>query len=242
MSEPVESQFEDYCSALAAVLGHADRHQPAKLYLKGLLLSGERKSVEPMAARLCPENVRSGHQSMNHLVAAADWGDHAVLGDYRQYLPEEWTGDRARCHKAGVPENIEFRTKGQIAREQVARALANNIPRGIVLADAGYGTGADFRDWLQTQKLDFVLGIRNSASVWWRKHQPADIPEWSAEGRPQIRRDARHQPVSLLYVARALLSKMWRNWSSQDYAEVFIAGFVLNRFAVIARLSPPSDR
>ncbi len=112
-----------------------------------------------------------------------------------------------------MPENIEFRTKGQIAREQIARALANGIPRGIVLSDAGYGTEADFRDWLQTQKLDYVLGVRDSASVWWGKHQPAKIPEWPAEGRrrPLIRRDARHQPVSLLYVARALPSKMWRN-------------------------------
>jgi DDE superfamily endonuclease len=66
MSARVESRFEEYCSALVAVLGHADRHEPAKLYLKGLLLPGERKSVEPMAARVCPENVRSAHQSMNH--------------------------------------------------------------------------------------------------------------------------------------------------------------------------------
>src|SRR5882724_1049129 len=199
MSAPVESQFEDYCSALAAALGHADRHQPAKLYLKGLLLPGERKSVEPMAARVCPENVRSTHQSMNHLVAAAEWEDRAVLGlvaqqvapelakkdarcwwivddtshvkkgqhsvgvarqycgrlgktencqvavslslanphgsvplDYRLYLPQEWTEDRARCRKAGVPEGTEFQTKGQIAREQIQRALSENIPRGIV--------------------------------------------------------------------------------------------------------------
>jgi len=77
MSAPVESQFEDYCNALVVALGHADRHQPARLYLKGLMLPGERKSVEPMAARVCPENVRSAHQSMNHLVAAADWSDFA---------------------------------------------------------------------------------------------------------------------------------------------------------------------
>ena len=57
MSAPVESQFEDYCGALVAVLGHADRHQPAKFYLKGLVLPGERKSVEPMAARVCPEGA-----------------------------------------------------------------------------------------------------------------------------------------------------------------------------------------
>jgi SRSO17 transposase len=79
MSAPVESRFEEYCSALVAVLGHADRREPAKFYLKGLPLPGERKSVEPMAARVCPENVRSAHQSMNHLVAAADWDDHAVV-------------------------------------------------------------------------------------------------------------------------------------------------------------------
>lgn len=56
-------------------LGHADRHAPAQWYLKGLLLPGDSKSVEPMAARVCPENVRSAHQSMHHLVAAADWDD-----------------------------------------------------------------------------------------------------------------------------------------------------------------------
>jgi SRSO17 transposase len=52
----------------------------SRLYLKGLLLPGERKSVEPMAARVCPENVRSTHQSMNHLVAATEWEDRAMLG------------------------------------------------------------------------------------------------------------------------------------------------------------------
>lgn len=279
MSAPVESQFEDYCGALVAVLGHADRHQPAKFYLKGLVLPGERKSVEPMAARVCPENVRSAHQSMNHLVAAADWDDHAVLGvvakqvapalvkkddrcwwivddtshakkgrhsvgvarqysgrlgktdncqiavslslanshgsvplDYRLYLPKEWTDDPARCRKAGVPEDMEFRTKGQIAREEIERALAGNIPRGIVLADAGYGAESDFRDWLVSQRLDYVLGVRETTAVWWGKHQPAQPPPRSM-GRPRTRvqRDARHQPISVLELARALAPKMWRN-------------------------------
>jgi SRSO17 transposase len=279
MSARVESQFEEYCDAIVAVLSHADRHEPAKLYLKGLLLPGERKSVEPMAARLCPENVRSAHQSMNHLVAAADWDDQAVLGvvakqvvpelvkkgehcwwiiddtshvkkgqhsvgvarqycgrlgktencqvavslsfansygsvplDYRMYLPKEWTDERARCSKAGVPEGIEFRTKGQIAREEIERALAENIPRGIVLADAGYGAESDFRDWLQSRELDYVLGVRGSMSVWWGKHQPATVPPQSGRGRPRVRvpRDAQHPPISVLEVARALAPKMWR--------------------------------
>jgi len=45
------------------------------------MLLGERKSVEPMAARVCPENVRSAHRSMHHLVADAEWEDCAVLVD-----------------------------------------------------------------------------------------------------------------------------------------------------------------
>lgn len=280
MSAPVESRFDDYCSTLVTVLGHADRHQPAKLYLKGLLLPGERKSVEPMAARVCPESVRSTHQSMNHLVAAAEWEDRAVLGvvaqqvapelakkeercwwivddtshvkkgqhsvgvarqycgrlgktencqvavslslanshgsvplDYRLYLPQEWTEDRARCRKAGVPDGTEFQTKGQIARAQIERALRENIPRGIVLADAGYGAESELRDWLQSQKLDYVLGVRETTSVWWGKHQPKEMPHKSTRGRPRTRvqRDARHQPLSVLEVARALPPKMWRN-------------------------------
>jgi len=68
------------------VLGHADRHEPLRLYTTGLLLPGERKSVEPMAARLDPRNVRSRHQSLHHLVADADWDDAAVLAAVRDYV------------------------------------------------------------------------------------------------------------------------------------------------------------
>ncbi len=61
----------------------------AQWYLKGLILPGERKSVEPMAARVCPDNVRSAHQSMHHLVAAAGWSDRAVLtATARRVMPE----------------------------------------------------------------------------------------------------------------------------------------------------------
>ena len=60
--------------------------------------------------------------------------------DYRLYLPHEWTDDRARCRKAGVPDEIEFRSKGEMAREQIEAALAAGIARGIVLGDAGMAT------------------------------------------------------------------------------------------------------
>jgi SRSO17 transposase len=64
---------------LAKAAGHADRSVPLRSYCTGLLLPGERKSVEPMAARLAPHNVRRMHQSLHHVVADAPWSDEAVL-------------------------------------------------------------------------------------------------------------------------------------------------------------------
>ena len=80
MTGSLESRFEQYCEPIMKALAHADRRRPAEWYLKGLMLPGERKSVEPMAARVCPENVRSAHQSMHHLVADAAWEDRTALG------------------------------------------------------------------------------------------------------------------------------------------------------------------
>ncbi len=68
--------------------GHEDRHEPLKNYCKGLLLPGERKSIEPMAARLDPQSVQPTRQSLHHLVAKAPWSDEAVLAQVRdQVLP-----------------------------------------------------------------------------------------------------------------------------------------------------------
>jgi SRSO17 transposase len=63
---------------LAVAAGHEDRHEPLMNYCKGLLLPGEGKSIEPMAARLAPENIQPVRQSLHHLVAKAPWSD-AVL-------------------------------------------------------------------------------------------------------------------------------------------------------------------
>ena len=76
---PQEKRFAAYTDGLAKAAGHADRNAPLKAYCTGLLLPGERKSVEPMAARLAPDNVRRTHQSLHHLVADAPWSDEAVI-------------------------------------------------------------------------------------------------------------------------------------------------------------------
>jgi SRSO17 transposase len=73
---------------LANAAGHEDRHAPLKDYCKGLLLPGERKSIEPMAARLHPHNVQATRQSLHHFVAKAPWSDETLLEQVRkQVLP-----------------------------------------------------------------------------------------------------------------------------------------------------------
>ena len=68
---PREKRLAAYLEGLAQAAGHKDRQQPLISYCLGLLLPGERKSVEPMAARLAPDNVRRMHQSLHHVVADA---------------------------------------------------------------------------------------------------------------------------------------------------------------------------
>src|SRR5215510_4476615 len=82
---PEEKRFAAYTDGLAQAAGHADRNVPLKNYCTGLLLPGERKSVEPMAARLAPDRVRQMHQSLHHLVADAPWSDEAILEQVRSY-------------------------------------------------------------------------------------------------------------------------------------------------------------
>src|SRR5262249_50876848 len=77
-------RFHAYVERLSSALGHQDRHGPLRDYVTGLCLPGERKSVEPMAARVDPRHVRARHQSMHHFIANAAWDDAAVLGIARE--------------------------------------------------------------------------------------------------------------------------------------------------------------
>jgi SRSO17 transposase len=78
-----ESRFIAYVEAITSALGHADRASPFRSYCAGLLLPGDRKSVEPMAARVQPGRVQAAHQSLHHFVAKSEWSDDAVLAAVR---------------------------------------------------------------------------------------------------------------------------------------------------------------
>ncbi|MBI1726947.1 MAG: transposase [Candidatus Rokubacteria bacterium] len=78
-SEPARAhRFATYVDHLATALGYRDRHEPLRAYVTGLCLPGERKSIEPLAARVDPRHIRSRPQSMHHFIADAPWAAAAL--------------------------------------------------------------------------------------------------------------------------------------------------------------------
>ena len=112
MGDGVESRFERYADVMVQALGHADRARPARWYLRGLMLPGQRKSVEPMAARVHPQDVRSAHQSMHHLVADSEWSDTALLAAVaREVVPVLSEAGQAPCF--WIVDDTGFRKYGK---------------------------------------------------------------------------------------------------------------------------------
>src|SRR3954462_15573978 len=253
-----EERFDDYVERLGDTLGHADRRGPLRAYTTGLLLPGERKSVEPMAARVDPFRVGAAHQSLHHFVAKAAWDDAALLAAarayalpalleqgpvrawtvddtglpkkgklsvgvarqycgqlgkrencqvavtlsvateqaslpiaYRLYLPEAWAGDPARRAMAGGPGPGGFATKPAIALGQVRQALADGVPPGVVVTDAGYGNDTDFRDGITAQGLPSVPAILGPTTWGPPGAGPLPAEPRPGRGRPpkRLRRD-----------------------------------------------------
>ena len=295
---PAQKRLTAYFNGLAQAVGHADREQPLKAYCTGLLLPGERKSVEPMAARLAPDNVRRTHQSLHHLVADSPWSDEAMLRQvrsavlpamqkkepivawivddtgfpkkgrhsvgvarqycgqvgkqencqvavslsvstwaaslpvgWRLYLPESWAEDVERRRNAGVPEEVRFQTKPRLALEQIRQAVADEVPRGVVVADAGYGHDSQFRADLTELGLEYVVGVQSTTSVWEPGQQPLPAKKKKGRGRPPrlLRRDKQHQPVSVEQLARELPAAAWKKVTWREGTQ----GKLSSRFAAV---------
>ena len=293
-----ESRFSGYVEGLVSVIGHADRAAPLRDYCLGLVMPGERKSVEPMAAVTAPGRVAAQHQSLLHFVGNAPWSDEKVLAKvvelvlpaierqgpieawivddtgfpkkgehsvgvarqycgqlgkqdncqvavslsianrhaslpvaYRLYLPHEWVGDGARRRKARVPEAIAFKTKPEIALEQIRAACQAGLPRGAILMDAGYGNNTKLRTSTGKLGLRYVAGILSTTSVWAPDTGALPPKAWSGRGRPPrlMRRDAKHRPLSVKALALGLPRGAWRtirwregsaDWMSSRFARV----------------------
>jgi len=274
-----EARFAQYVEGLAGCLGHKDRIEPFRRYCVGLLLPGDRKSVEPMAARLNPARTAAEHQSLLHFVGQSPWkaealldavreqvlpvmtasapvsawivddtgfpkkGPHSVgvarqycgqLGKqdncqvavslsvatadaslpiaWRLYLPEAWASDAERRTAAKVPQDVTFKTKPEIALDQVRAAQAAGVPPGVILADAGYGNASTFRDGLTALALAYVVGIQGNTLVWPPGVTP-EIPPRSGRGRKptRLRSPGDDAPaVQVQVLAKALPQTAWQ--------------------------------
>lgn len=109
----------------------------------------------------------------------------AAFIDRALYLPEEWTQDRVRCREAGIPDEVAFATKGELAQQMLARAFAAQVPAEWVVGDTVYGYD-ELRLWLEAQQKNYVLAVSETHQVW-------------VQGRPQ--------PVGL--VAALLPEEAW---------------------------------
>jgi SRSO17 transposase len=122
-------------------------------------------------------------------------------------------GERSRsAAQGGCTKEVRFKTKPQIALEQLRWACAAGLPRGVVLMDAGYGADTDLRATITTLGLSYVAGIMPNTSVWAPGKGPLPAKNWSGQGRPPklIRRDTTHRPISVKALARSLPPRAWR--------------------------------
>lgn len=151
---------------------------------------------------------------------------------WRLYLPEVWCEDSERRLKAGIPEAIEFQTKPAIALDQLRQALEQNVPVGVVLADAAYGNGTQFRAAVSELGLQYAVAIESSTTVWEPGQQPLPAPSRKpGRGAPpkRLQRNADHLPVSVKQLAHVLPSSAWKDIGWRQGSK----GTLRSRFATV---------
>jgi SRSO17 transposase len=298
-------RFEAYIAELVSVIGHADRVVPLHDYCTGLLLPGERKSVEPMAALTAPARTAPKHQSLLHFVANAPWSDEAVLSKVRQavlpkieafgtieasiiddtgfpkkgkhsvgvtrqycgqvgkqdncqavvslsvanhhaslpvahrlYLPESWANDPVRRNKANVPQDIVFKTKPQMALDQLRAAHAAGIPLGTVLTDAGYGYDSQFREGVTDLGLLYAAAIQSNVLMWKAEAiLPVQGPKAEKPSRPRLRA----QQISAKELALSQPAEVWQMISWRENDQGFTSRFARLRIHPVTRAEQPGD-
>jgi SRSO17 transposase len=159
---------------------------------------------------------------------ACDQGSVPVA--WQLYLPEDWAVDPVRRQQAGVPEDLRFATKTQIALSQPRALLADGAPYHCVLADAGYGVDTGFRQALSDLGLLYAVGVTSAVSVWPPGVEPLPPKRYSGTGRPPVmpRRTAKRQPMSVKALALSLPAQAfqtisWREGTNEPLVGRFAA-------------------
>jgi SRSO17 transposase len=286
-------RLDCFLADLLEPVGRSERRHWAAVYVRGLLLNGERKSIEPMATRLPEGNVqamqqligqspwmwnevwaRLGRRMTRELEPAPAWvvddtgfpkqGRHsvgverqysgslgktgncqvavsihhvgeqgdAVLG-WRLYLPESWTKDRERCKEAGIPQEVVFKKKWELALEIVDQIRGWGLPDQVVVADCGYGQATEFREGLEKRRLRYMVGVTAELKVWTQVPKMR-FREHGHRGGPLRGYDyGKQRPRSVLDVAQQ--AKGWRKIRWREGSK----GWLESRFVAL-RVMPSS--
>lgn len=227
-------RWHGYLDGLGQYLRDKRQRASFALYAFGILSDGERKTMEPIAARACgdPQRTHAVHERLIHFLAASPWkdepvrryatsyavdamqtqgpikhwviddtgflkqGSHSpgvqrqytgsagkttncqigvslvvathnthVATDFRLYIPESWAADRSRCRRAHIPDDVGYVPKWALALDMIEGALQAGVPKGVVLADADYGTKTVFRDTLHRLGLSYAVGVQSTNKV-----------------------------------------------------------------------------
>src|SRR5580700_4954012 len=275
---------------VAAPLGRSERRVAAANYVSGLLMPGQRKSIEPMAARLGvdPQRLQQfvtdspwdeeqlwrviRQEVIPHFEPIEAWivdetgwlkqGKHSVGVNHqycnsvgkqdncqvsvelvvsngfvaapvagRLYLPQSWAEDPERRAKAGVPPEITFATKSQIALQLIEQALADQMAPAPVLGDAAYGDSFAFRQRLRDLNLEFFLQVTPEEHFGWTQEVPTVLKgKYRKLADQKLAASARH----LMDIARSLPTGAWKycSWTTAGgqrhrtriaWQEVFLA-------------------
>lgn len=150
---------------------------------------------------------------------------------WQLYLPEDWAADAERRAKAGVPEEVGFATKGQIALKQLRTLLDEGAPPHCVLADAGYGVDNAFRQALSDMGLLYAVGITSAVVVWPPGVEPLPPKSYSGVGRPPVvpQRTAELQPLSVKALAMSLPAQRFQTVAWREGTNAPLSG----RFAAV---------
>jgi SRSO17 transposase len=124
---------------------------------KGTRSAGVQRQYSGTAGRV--ENCQLG------VFCAYVTGQGRALVDRELYLPKSWTDDRDRCRQAGVPDDVQFATKTELARVMLGRALDAGVPAAWVTADEAYGRDGKFRDWLEQRRIGYVVAVASNQAI-----------------------------------------------------------------------------
>lgn len=277
-------RLEKYLQDILELLGRRERRHWGNVYVRGLILDGERKSIEPMARRMLEGNIQAMQQFIGQspweyrpvrkrlaekmskeLVPVCAWivddtgftkkgsnsvgvanqysgtlgkvgncqvavslnlaiGEACIPLNFALYLPESWTKDPDRLKKAGVPADVSFKSKIELAFDLIDEALSWDVPLGVMVSDSFYGKAQEFRQGLIDRKMSYVVEVSSKNAVY---------EEALGAGRKRQPREKERKTILVQGLAKALPAWKWKTIRWREGTK----GRLVSRFAAI-RVEP----